>query len=238
MKKLTAIIAAAVCLIIGGVYATWTYSTGNVATTHVEVKPTITDKAEPTAAGTITIDSTLSIVIDDKMNGEVAGNDWIAEVYYSGAMVITFAPKANSSSDILTNGIDMEMHLFTTTAKYNSKEIFHPNDNVNGNDITVTTLTSGRGSYSAIYAPEVGQTVAELNAEHQIGKVEKLSNGNFVWTITATQLSTLIEFNAGDALELKTYDEHTAFTNAITASNILIRVGQKGIIKTDVSTEF
>ena len=110
MRKLSILIALILCVTIGGVYATWNYAQGNVASTTKYASMIITDKVVDTAKGTITVDtSNLIVTIDD------SNNDFKGEMALSGYVTVTFTPNTGADEDVSSHGIPLQYSLGTTT---------------------------------------------------------------------------------------------------------------------------
>jgi len=93
MKKFTALITMAICLIIGGVYATWNYAKSDLITGSkvLDGVTTITAAVEEGSKGKIEVDvSGFKIEIDD------ADNDHIGECTVSGEVIVLFTPPAQA----------------------------------------------------------------------------------------------------------------------------------------------
>ncbi|MBR5280315.1 MAG: hypothetical protein IKU26_05045, partial [Clostridia bacterium] len=113
------LIALMLCLTLGGVYATWTFT--NDAADIVDVKNetlvALTNATVSGAEGTFTINSNLVLSIDQKAPGDheavllynpmVEGDD----IY----LTITFTPAINASSDVKKDAVDAELYFSTTT---------------------------------------------------------------------------------------------------------------------------
>jgi len=109
MKKLTVLIALALILTIGGVYATWNYAQGSVPSVpkSLDGQTKITDKVvDSKAKGNIFVDpDNLSLLIDD------ANNDHMAELTVTGYITITFQPNAGADADVVEHGIPLKYAL-------------------------------------------------------------------------------------------------------------------------------
>lgn len=120
MRKISILIALAMILTIGGVYATWNYAQGSAA--NIDLSPTVvlTDKVIDTPKGSIIVDmSSLNISIDD------ANHDYDAELVMSGAINITFVADALAPTEVQTNGIKLQYTVAATTPwEYNGTQIF------------------------------------------------------------------------------------------------------------------
>ena len=125
-KKISVILLLALVITIGGVYATWGYAQGEIgnAIASLDVGEGkniyITGASSDSTAGVIGIDtSAVKIAIDD------SNNDHVADLTYEGDIVITFTPSEGADSNIVTNGVELNL-TGTCTAdwKYNEKAIF------------------------------------------------------------------------------------------------------------------
>ena len=207
MKKFTALMLVAICLVVGGVYASWTYATGNITEYYTTaISPTLAAKTDSVPFGTIAIASnTLEITITDNYNGEnqVASGtpgDYIAEVNYAGALKVTFTPGPGASEQILASGLPLEMVIEFTDNKYLETAIF------SAADATLSTT--------------------------EIGTYTKNDDGSFTWTVTGAQLATKITFNGGSQLILDTEAEYDAFKAAMNGAKITFNIGQEGQVAT------
>lgn len=102
MKRLGLLIASILCVIIGGVYATWTYTQNtDVADETINMTLNLTDVAYSGSYGTYKIDtSTLTMKIDPK-----EGSTHTTALYIEGQIVITFTPNSVAPQDVKNNGV-------------------------------------------------------------------------------------------------------------------------------------
>ncbi len=102
MKKLSALIALMLCITIGGVYATWTYTkTIDVADESVGTAMNLTSVAYADSYGTYSIDkTTVSLTIDPK-----EGTPHTTALKVSGKIVVTFTPSNVAPVEIKNNGV-------------------------------------------------------------------------------------------------------------------------------------
>lgn len=125
MKKLSVLIALALCLTIGGVYAAWNYSQGNVQTAFGNIavgqnhQISITEAITDNSKGTISVDATnLKFVIDDT-GSHVAG------LTITGSVKVSFTPNAGADEEVATNGIPLKFTLSSSDEwKYGENKIF------------------------------------------------------------------------------------------------------------------
>jgi len=123
MKKLSLIVAMVLVATIGGVYATWQYATGSVASTDVALKPTIVHKSEASEKGTISATSTLALELDNVGEYKVG---YTPVEGIDGHIIVTFTP-ATSGVDpsVAENGIEMEWYVVISDGwNYNGQPIF------------------------------------------------------------------------------------------------------------------
>ncbi len=139
MKKLSLLIALALILSIGGVYATWNYAQGDAVdvSAYLDRRTMITDAVvDATPKGTIAVDtSNFSLTIDDD------NNDHVAELIKDGWIDITFTPSAGADAGVAANGIALQYVLSCTggSFEYNGNHIFtYSSDPVILNDRNAT----------------------------------------------------------------------------------------------------
>ena len=117
ISKLGLISVLCLVLVIGGVFATWSYGTNKATGDPGAMGLSLTPVAE-TKRGTLAVTKMPTLEIDD------ADNDHVAELVITGDdLVITFTANANSQKDILENGIDLQISFSATYGQYNSIDI-------------------------------------------------------------------------------------------------------------------
>lgn len=141
MRRISILILTAMLLTISGVYATWNYAQGNVATQDTFLLPSMTDKVIETAKGTISIDkANAAIVIDD------ANNDHIAELTYAdgAAVLVTFTPSKGADPDVFASGVTLVYSLSVTPnwtypeSGSEARQIFSVKNTAEKTEITMT----------------------------------------------------------------------------------------------------
>ena len=109
-KKLSMLAAMALCVTVGGVYATWIYATDAVPTAYATMGVTMTGTATGGQAGTLTIAGTnVDLTIDDDATDAHVHKATLVS-NPSGEFKITFTPNTNAESDI-KDGVNLEWYL-------------------------------------------------------------------------------------------------------------------------------
>jgi len=187
MKKLSLLVALALLVTIGGVYATWSYA-GEIATeSHMHMSVNLATATENTPKGTIVnVLNSMDVKIDD------TDSNYIAEAVFSGKMGFVFTPGIGASEDVINNGINMQFQVEQKTPlKYLGNNIFTMKKDaptaLNSTKITdanKTTLAAGvdLGQYVDSFYVEIDASVMDQH----VG-------------IAAIELDTLEEYKAMEA---------------------------------------
>lgn len=105
-KRLSLILIPAVFLIIGGVFATWSYAQGNVDPQTANIGAELTAKVVTTQKGTINVTSnTLKVIIDD------TDNNHIGDLVVEGELGLTFTAAEGADQTVVDSGIPMQFAL-------------------------------------------------------------------------------------------------------------------------------
>lgn len=123
MKKLSLLIALALIVTIGGVYASWVYiKNDDVADITGAKAITMTEATFDGNYGTFGADlSNLSLKVDPKPN-----TSHVTSLVISGSIKITFTPNANADETIKTQGLPNSTFKFSLSNpdwKYNGEDI-------------------------------------------------------------------------------------------------------------------
>lgn len=121
MKKLSLLIALIICVTIGGVYATWVFTSDDTAITDEITAGILLAGVDSTAThGTLEMNDA-SILID-----EGAGKAPVLKM--STPVILTFTPNDDASGEIKAGGIDVYVYFVAgeslTSKTYDSKTIF------------------------------------------------------------------------------------------------------------------
>lgn len=130
MKRLSLIIALALLVTIGGVFAVWHYDRGAVSL-EVSRSATMAAIQSDTSKGTIAIiedastPNNLKFLVDDIINDQNP-KDYKAELVPSGSITIKFTAAANADQTVKDNGIAMKatISLQGDQVEYGGKKIF------------------------------------------------------------------------------------------------------------------
>lgn len=198
MKKISIILVLALLLTIGGVYASWGYAQGAIgnAIDSMDVGEGknifITEAINTNSAGTISIDATATqIKIDDP------DNDHIAELEYTGDIVITFTPSSGADADIVANGIVLKVTVACTTTEwvYGGNQIFAVAPSF---DLTLEDAEMVGGTQTYTITPDVWQQWIVFNGGEDLHLVTMQEYSKFhdalhkgMISITVSDASTL-----------------------------------------------
>ena len=128
MKKLGLLIAMILCVTIGGVYASWTYTQStDVADETVNMAMNLTDVKYSGSYGTYTVDaSKVSMTIDPK-----PGTQHITALTITGDLVITFTPNSVAPNEIkerihnlIAGLVSMGLGILLIVNPFGSAELF------------------------------------------------------------------------------------------------------------------
>ena len=147
MKKLSAIIAMATIMTVGGVYATFNYAQGDTDPATSNMKPMISGAVIESSKGEIKINSTFKVTIDDL--GIIGGgsNTYYTGMKTEGTFKVSFTPNVGADADVRDHGIKLNMKLSFTGNKYDGKDIFVTNGLDNNNMISLNEGNKMLGEY-------------------------------------------------------------------------------------------
>ncbi len=184
-KSLSLLIALAMCITIGGVYAAWIYAETDMSAVHGHIGSFGLANAEiNNSKGTITVDaSNAHLVID-----QTSATDYTATLKANGTITVTFSPSeifTNSNPSLTT--FNMQYRLVTT----------------NTNPDTFT-CDDGTGE-KALFTKFDDETQTPLS-------LVKQADGKYSATLEA---SVLLDLIAIDSFKLDTYDKYTTFSTKL-----------------------
>lgn len=140
MKRLGAIIAIALVLTIGGVYATFSYANGGVVSLENQtISKELIGMTIDTPKGKISIkeDSNFKITVDDfNSNLHTTGK-------LEGTTTINFTPAPLAAADVRANGIKLKLTITVTGNEYDDGETTHKLFNISQEALDGVTLNGG-----------------------------------------------------------------------------------------------
>ncbi|MBQ2819901.1 MAG: hypothetical protein IJF14_05945 [Clostridia bacterium] len=220
MKKLSLLIALLICVTIGGVYATWTYTSASadIVDGTKEVVIELAGATTTGAAGEFTVTSNLKLTLDQITLSNGSTNHEAQLVYGTTDsspmnITITFTPSGNASDEVKNNGVRAELYFSTTT------DMNYPHDG-NGK------FQSGSGTMKDIlaFSNEANGTFEgdpnNIAHTHAV-KWTKQPDGTFTATYTEAQIKEMIKLNGQMFLDTKA--DYDAFTSYLTG-NIVVHV--------------
>ena len=196
MKRITALIMMAIMTTIGGVYAAWIYDDGAPDAKTESALSVIVEAPETSGkSGTLDIGALVEVAIDDDLNDIPR---YQAVLTCEGSITITFKPSETAGADTKANGIHIKLTpIVESTATYEG--------------ITIISTTG------EVFSPAVGQTGDNLETdEREVGTYVKNSDGTFSWTLSNTDILSLLQLGEPDnPFILDTSAKHAAFTAAL-----------------------
>lgn len=122
MKKISIILAAASVLVVGGVYAGWSYSQGAVSAADDDIGVVMTSESTTSAKGALDVHTSSSkFEIDDIVDDGVA---YRPVLVLKNAPTVTFTPSAGADATVLESGINLKWSISLceehSTWKYDS----------------------------------------------------------------------------------------------------------------------
>lgn len=183
MKRLGAIIAIALVLTIGGVYATFEYANGGAVSSENEtISKELIGMTDTTAKGTITIKSNnFKITVDDfNHNLHTAG-------HFEGTTKINFTPATLAAADVRDNGIKLKLTINVNGSnEYVDGETTYKLFNISEEALNGVTLNGGakiNGDFEINFADYITVTEIYLSTPEKYEAYSEAFNGT---TITFT----------------------------------------------------
>jgi hypothetical protein len=197
MRKLSTLIALVLCVIIGGVYAAWSYAQGaaasNEITREINMAQVNTDSNKGSIAAT---PANFAFLVDD-----VDAKDYVADLIGTGELALTFTPAVGADATLATNGIKM---LATITVSYAGDTApTYTGVDKNGDAVTVVPVKAATDNTIEIVGNGVDGTT-KITAEQIVGALD------------------FCEESAGKTVMLPTKASNDAFHNVL--KNFTIRI--------------
>ena len=179
MKRLGAIIAIALVLTIGGVYATFEYANGGVVSLENEtISKELAGMTATTAKGTISIKSNnFKITVDDFNNNlHTAG-------HFEGTTTINFNPAPLADADVRANGIKLKLTITVTGNEYVDEGTTYKLFNISQEALDGVTLNGNapiRGDYTIDFADYITVTDIYLSTPTKYEAYSEAFNGTTI----------------------------------------------------------
>ena len=202
MRKISTIIALALIVTIGGVYAAWSYSQGAAAGSEITREINMAQVNTSGNKGTITATpSNFAFLVDD-----IGEKDYVAALTGTGELTVNFTPNAGSDAALATNGIKM---IATVTVKYTGTTApTYTGVDASGQTVTVVPVQS-KANNTIVLTGEGTALTATLTAEQILGAID------FCYDTTA---------NTTVNLKLPTKASNDAFHNVLKNYTIVINI--------------
>ncbi len=227
MKKISILIALALIVTIGGVYATWNYQEQNAVNTDVQYFTANMDAyiSQGNEKGNIRLlKNDMKITINDDYNGntqvgENEAGDYIPELEVTGYMIFVFAPFNKAAADVIANGVNLEFMLELSNAMtYNGKNIF----NVDGSH-TIIYSTDTLDQTNKLIKVDKNDNLERLNTTYGLSLTES-DDGKFLAIINPADISEKISFT--EDFHLTTLAAYHEFEEALGKGNFKITIGE------------
>lgn len=151
MKRLGAIIAIALVLTIGGVYATFNYANGGVVSLENEtISKELIGMTIDTPKGTISIKSNnFKITVDDFNNNlHTTGK-------LEGKTTIKFTPAPLANADVRENGISLKLTITVTGNEYDDGATTYKLFNISEEALTTGVTLNGGAKIDGVFEFEI-----------------------------------------------------------------------------------
>lgn len=210
MKKLSLLVALALIVTIGGVYATWNYASGSQVSSAESPLNVDLVSYQLVGGGLSVLDGTgVKISIDDnKLSDGNPGNDHRAELYFENDMIIIFTPSSDTTEESITSmSFNFSFELRSVTSDpwlYAGEPIFTLN---NSNPIQPKHLEK-IGDATVVS----GYNLSELGLA-----------GKYYMVLTADEVDSMVDLRPS-GIVLDTVSDWDAFDIARTQGNIMVIV--------------
>ena len=186
MKKLSLLVAFALIITIGGVYAAWSYAQGDVETAQGFVLPKMETVTTTGSKGQISVDTSgLTMKVDDTDDGNAHNTKLVMND--GGKIVITFTPAEGADSTVVTSGIKMQAVITCTENwEYNGTPMFTIDTTKNTFTTTGTALTWEITADQIAEAVSLSEIELDTYAEF-LSYQTVLNQGNIKITVTEVE---------------------------------------------------
>lgn len=201
MKKLSLLVALALLITVGGVYATWSYAgTNDIADAYAEMTVTIADTVLTGANGTYAVTSNLVLTVDQVTEDHEAGLVFASNNGAPIVLTVTFTPAENAPQNIKNAGVPSWLYFGTTN--------------------TMQYKMDPAGNYSA--EGTLTDIFEFTNSSINRKEIEWIPGGG-VFTYTMDEAALRAQINLNETFVLDTKTEHDQFGAAL-SGNIVAHV--------------
>ena len=153
MKRIALLIALALIVSVGGVYATWVYSDAAISNfeTDLSGKLSITTAVGDTAKGFLSAPNNVVLTIDDDNGDHIP--QWDGDVADVGDITLTFTPNKGATTTTFTYYITVENFEYDCPTHGDDIKIFNPvdeDDTIPGVQICKGTFNYTAGSMNPV----------------------------------------------------------------------------------------
>ena len=147
MKKLSLAMAAAMCLTVGGVYATWNYAEGNAPSTNGKLPITLSSIVAGSTKGTIDmVEDNIAFTIDQDKSTDEIKVQHKAMLTSTGTLTVSFTPKSPDDGvdeDVYNNGIVLKMIIKENLGDWDGVDILQYVDTDGEGSLVTIDETNG-----------------------------------------------------------------------------------------------
>lgn len=214
MKKLSALIALLVCVTIGGVYATWTYSdTNDIADVQKEITVTMPDATLSGANGVYKIETDLAITIDQK---DAKDHTAVLKFSENSKITVTFTVADFAPNTIKEHGLDTK--LYFGTSKDATGGMVYKMDAAGNYSATGTATPIFNFKYNASNMLNIKclHEAGEGDAKWTRSEVDGVIT--FTYVLSLDEIAEIITLSQNFVLDI--HDEYRAFRDATTGTVI------------------
>ena len=198
MKRMSLLMSMATALVVGGVYATWSYSQGSVAAATDEYAVVMTAETISGEKGAFDVSSS-SITFEIENKG-----DYKPELIATGDVIVYFTPSLGADSTVINEGIDIKWSLgFCTDGATN----WMYDSDFNGTEDKM------------IFLVDSGATTIYNTASVK-------ESGRFKFTIPASTLLTKITLNVTNDFVLDTKAKYESFSQSLRDYHFVLTVSE------------
>lgn len=205
MKKISTIIALALIVTIGSVYAAWNYAHGTAASSDVTREINMAQVTTNSNKGSIAVTpNNIAFLVDDD-------GGYVAALTGSGDFKVNFTPAPGADNSIVTSGIHMIATVSIVASASAQKYTYNYKDGEDDKSVVVTPLVANEAT-----------NVIDLGTCKET-------------TLTATQIIGAIKFCVNDAgeevqVKLPTKADNDTFHEVLKGYTIKIVISEQTIV--------